>query len=171
MKGFNTNQFHDYMEIYDRRYVKTIRKIAKLPLDGKVISVCNAPQVGFANRIEAGAILSSYPYKQFVPLNDADCTDPFLYPEKTCQPIPDEISDNSVDLIGCFGGLHHIPSDRVNGFVKSLHSKLRPGGVILLREHNASNDNVKSIAAVVHSFVNAADGISWEVEKKRSTRI
>lgn len=166
MKGFNKDQFHDYMEIYDRRYVNTIRKIAKLPLNGKIIAVCNNPEVNFANRLEAGATLSSYPYKQFVPLNDSDCSDPFLYPEKTHKPISDEVPDNSVDLIGCFGGLHHIPSERVDGFVKSLHSKLRPGGVILLREHNASNDNLKAIAAVVHTFVNAADGVKWEVEKK-----
>lgn len=175
LKRFQPKMFHDYMEIYDRRYVKTIRKIAKFPLDGKVIAVCNKPEVGIADKIQAGALLSSYPYKQHVPLNDSDCKDPFLQPEKTHQPIGEEVADNSIDLIGCLGGLHHIPADRVGAFTQSLHRKLRPGGVILMRDHNVKDqagaaqlpkDDIRAIAAVVHTFVNAAEGVSWEVEKQ-----
>lgn len=174
LKAFQPKKFHDYMEIYDRRYVKTIRKIANMPLDGNVIAVCNRPEVGVMDKIQAGALLSAYPYKQHVPLNDNDCTDPFMEPEKTHKPIGEEVQDNSVDLIGCLGGLHHIPADRVDAFTQSLHSKLRPGGVILMRDHNVqdqaatgqSKEDIRAIAAVVHTFVNAADGVSWEVEKK-----
>lgn len=174
LKGFQPKKFHDYMEIYDRRYVKTLRKIAKLPLDGKVVAVCNQPEVGMVDKIQAGALFSSYPYQQHVPLNDSDCTDPFMQPEKTHAPIGEEVEDNSIDLIGCLGGLHHIPADRVDAFVQSLHRKLRPGSVILMRDHNVkdqaetgqSKEDIRAIAAVVHTFVNAADGVSWEVEKK-----
>jgi hypothetical protein len=175
MKGFRKNQFHDYMEIYDRRYVKTIRKAAQLPLDGKVIAVCNHREIGLSDRIQAGAMFSRYPYKQHVALNDEECKDPFLYPEKTHKPISDEVADNSLDLIACLGGLHHIPANRVDAFVDSLHKKLRPGAVILLRDHNVTDhagtanltrEDVKAIATVVHTFVNAADGVSWEIESK-----
>lgn len=175
MKGFRNDKFHDYMEIYDRRYIKTIRKAAKLPLDGNVIAVCNHPEVSLTDRIEAGSWLSSYPYKQHVDLNDEDCEDPFLYPEKTYKPISDEVEENSIDLIACLGGLHHIPADRVDDFVESLQSKLRPGAVILLRDHNVTDqtgsadldrDDLKAIAAVVHAFVNAENGVSWEVESQ-----
>lgn len=175
MQGFNKEKFHDYMEIYDRRYVNTIRKIAKLPLDGKVIAVCNTETVGFADCIQAGALLSSFPYKTHVPLNDDDCKDPFLEPKKTQKAIGAEVQDNSLDLIGCLGGLHHIPKERVKTFTQSMHSKLRPGGVILLREHNVTDNEgtgsaklskaqLKAIAAVVHTFVNASEGASWEIE-------
>lgn len=175
LKPFKKEKFHDYMEIYDRRYVKTIRKAAGVALDGKVIAVCDTPKVGLADRIQAGSLFSSYPYQQHVALNDEDCEDPFLYPEKTHQPISDEVEDNSIDMIACLGGLHHIPSDRVDDFVDSMHSKLRPGGVILVRDHNVKDnagsahlnqEELKAIASVVHTFVNAADGVSGEIEKK-----
>lgn len=175
MKGFQSNMFHNYMEIYDRRYVKTIRKMAKLPLDGNIVAVCNNPKVGISDKIQASALISSYPYKQHVALNDSDCKDPFLQPEKTHKPIGDEVVDNTIDLIACLGGLHHIPSNRVEAFTQSLHRKLKPGGVILMRDHNVqeqegstklSKDDIRAIAAVVHTFVNAADGVSWEVENK-----
>lgn len=174
LKDFRKDKFEDYLEIYDRRYLKTIRKAAQFPLNGKSIAVCNSPEVGPADRIQAGALLSSYPYKQFEPLNDADCEDPFLYPEKTHKPISDNVADNSIDLIAGLGGLHHIPASRVDAFVDSLHKKLRPGGVILLRDHNVADhdgedglakDDVRAVAAVVHSFVNAEDGVDWQVEK------
>lgn len=175
MKNFRNEKFHDYMEIYDRRYVKSIRKEAKLPLDKNVIAVCNTPAVGIADRIQAGSLFSFFPYKTHVALNDSDCKDPFAQPAKTHQPIGNDVQDNSVDLIACIGGLHHIPKDRVEPFVDSMCNKLRPGGVILLRDHNVkdnagpanlSKDELKAIAAVVHSFVNAADGTKWEVESQ-----
>ncbi len=175
MQGFRKEKFRDYMEIYDRRYVDTIRKTAKLPLNGSVIAVCNSPEIGFGDRIQAGALLSSYPYNQHVALNDDDCEDPFLKPEKTHRPIGDEVVDESVDMIACVGGLHHIPADRLEPFTQSMHSKLRPGGVIFIREHNVVDqagtaqlpkEDLRAIASVVHSFVNAADGVSWEVESK-----
>lgn len=174
-KDFCKESFHDYMEIYDRRYVNTIRKAAKIPLDGNVIAVSNTAEVNLSDRIQAGSTFSTYPYKQHEPLNDADCTDPFLYPEKTHKEISNQITDNSVDMIACLGGLHHIPASRVDNFVGSLHKKLRPGGVILLRDHNVTDhsgtnglasEDLKAIAAVVHTFVNASDGVKWEVEKK-----
>lgn len=175
MKDFSPEKFHDYMEIYDRRYVKTIRKIVGLPLDGNTIAVCNSAEVGLIDRIQAGALFSKYPYKQHVALNDSDCKDPFLHPEQTHKPIGEEVSDNSVDVIAAFGGLHHIPADRLDPFTQSLHRKLRPGGVIFIRDHNVKDkagaaklpkEDLRAIASVVHTFVNAAEGSSWEIESQ-----
>lgn len=175
MKEFCPAKFQNYMEIYDRRYVNTLRKTAKLPLNGNIIAVCDAPEVGLADRIQAGSLFSFYPYNQHIPLNDADCADPLMEPEKTHRPISDEVQDNSVDLIGCLGGLHHIPAERVGPFVDSLNRKLKFGGVILFRDHNVANEagtsllakeDLEAIASVVHTFVNAADGVSWESEQK-----
>ncbi|MDR2539921.1 MAG: class I SAM-dependent methyltransferase [Chlamydiales bacterium] len=100
-------------------------------------------------------------------MNDPDCTDPLRQPEKTYKPLGEEIEDKSLDFISCLGGLHHIPEERKEAFLDSLHEKLRPGGVILFREHNAPPESeVEALASVVHSFVNAADHIPWEVEHK-----
>lgn len=163
-QGFRKEKFHDYMEIYDRRYMNTIRGATGMPLNGKTIAVCNAPDVGFRERLEAGSLL--YPYNTYVPLNDRDCVDPLKTPEKTHKPIaPNEVADNSIDMIACLGGLHHIPADRMSPLVQSMHRTLRPGGLMLMREHDAATEDIKTIAAGVHTFVNVNEE-PWEVESK-----
>ncbi len=174
MKGsFKPQEFDDYMEIYDRRYKDAIQKHAKVPLKGTSTAVSNVATVGFSDRLQAGALLSRYPYKQHVALNDADCQDPLLQPEKTHKPIGDDVPDSSVDLIACVGGLHHLPADRVDAFAESMARKLRPGAVILMRDHDVRNhegritrNELSALVSVVHTFVNAADGVSWEAESK-----
>ncbi len=166
MRGFRGEEFHNYMEIYFRRYFETIKKTAYLALDGKVFDVSDKPYSGsIKERLEAGSLLSSYPYQTHVPLNDSDCKSPERQPEKTHKPIGEEAPDGSTDLIACLGGLHHIPKERVGAFVDSMFRKLKPGGVVLLRDHDVTTPSLWAIASVVHSFVNAADGVAWDVEK------
>ncbi len=43
-----------------------------------------------------------------------------------------DLSDSSVDLVVCFGVLHHIPN--VNFVIQEISRVLRPGGIFLLRE-------------------------------------
>lgn len=169
LKDYDKSRFNDYLEVYDRRYLNRLRADAKLPLKGKVISVCDKADFGMGERIQAGAWFSSYPYKKenFVPLNDANCQNPLLEVEKTHKPISaDEVKDNSVDLIGCLGGLHHVPAERMPEFSQSLARVLRPGGVMLFRDHNVTTSKVAAIASMVHTFVNIADKQPWEVESK-----
>ncbi len=64
-------------------------------------------------------------YDKFVKLNNYE-------------PIDSSIADNSLDLVICFIGLHHIPAEKLDAFVHSIRRVLRPGGVFLLREHDAS---------------------------------
>jgi 2-polyprenyl-3-methyl-5-hydroxy-6-metoxy-1,4-benzoquinol methylase len=49
------------------------------------------------------------------------------------------IADGSVDLIAVFDVLEHIPQDDIIDFLSTLSSKLRPGGVMLLRFPNADS--------------------------------
>lgn len=169
LKKFHKKPFHDYMEIYDRRYLLTLRKKVSLPLDKKAISAADFPlDKSLKSKLEAGSLFA-LPYKSHVTLNDQECKKPLEQTEKTYKPIDDQVPDQSLDLIACMGGLHHIPKERVDPFVESMSRKLRPGAVILLRDHDISKDNeneLRAIATVVHSFVNAASGVSWEIESK-----
>jgi hypothetical protein len=175
LKPFLPARFHNYLEIYDRRYCDVIRKHAKAPLDGQVSAASNSADVKLVDRIQAGALFSRYPYATHVPLNDAGCADPFLQPERTHRPIGRQVPDRSVDLIGCLGGLHHIPPKRVDPFVASLSRKLKAGGVILMRDHNVAERSgpaklrardLAAIVSLVHTFVNAANGVSEKVERR-----
>ncbi|MBM3193818.1 MAG: FAD-binding protein [Chlamydiae bacterium] len=168
LKKFDKTRFHDYMEIYDRRYLTDIRKAAGLPLDGETIGLTDSRDSGFKGRLEAGTLLSRYPYKKWTSLNDRDCRDPAKEVEKTYRPLGPDVKRESLDLVACLGGLHHIPKERVAPFLASLASKMRPGAPILLRDHDVTGlkeDDLRAIVSVVHSFVNAADGVSPEIEQ------
>lgn len=167
MADFRGDQFHNYLEIYFRRHFKTIQKTAGLTLDGKIFAACDNPYApSLQGKMEAESLLSAYPYQHHVPLNDADCTNPDTQPEKTHRPIGNEVQDQELDLIACLGGLHHIPTNRVDAFVQSLFQKLRPGAVLLLREHDAHSTELQAMASAVHTFVNATSGVHWDVESR-----
>ncbi len=148
LKKFDKTRIHDYMEIYDRRYLDVLRKIGGLALDGRTIGMTDTPTTGLLDRVQAGALLSTYPYKESIPLRNYG-------------PIEEQIE---LDLIGCLGGLHHIPELLVGPFLDSLHQKLRPGAPLLLRDHDVTNRHIKALVSVVHSFVNAADGVPYQEE-------
>lgn len=165
-KGLDAAKFRDYMEIYDRRYLKNLRAATGMPLDKNCIAVANNGEVGMRERLEAGALLARYPYRKHVGLNDEGCN-PFTQPEASYRPIPDdEVEKESIDLLACLGGLHHIPKARMDAFISSMHRTLRPGAVLLMREHDAKDESLKDIAAAVHSFVNASDDVPWTVEQR-----
>ncbi len=166
-------KMNGYAEIYDRRYLNAIRASTGYLFKGKTYAVCDHPEkkVSLIDRIQAGAFFSSYPYQNLVALNDEDCSDPIDHPEKTCKPLDETIPNVSLDMVSCLGGFHHIPEDRIEPFIKSIYRKLKPGAVLLFRDHDVEKgkfdeNQLKAIASVVHSFVNAADGVSFEAESK-----
>jgi hypothetical protein len=166
LKDFRPEEFQNYLEIYFRRYVKTIQKAAQLPLQGQIFAAADKAYEGtLKEKLEAGSLFSTYPYQVHIPLNDEDCFEPDMQPEKTHKPIGNEVPDGEIDLIACLGGLHHIPPERVDAFADSLCKKLKSGAVLLLRDHNVTDSNLWAIASVVHSFVNATNGVAWDVEK------
>lgn len=166
LKDFRPSEFHNYAEVYFKRHLKTIQKTAKLPLDGIVFSISDHPSNGnFKERLEASSLFRSYPYRNHVPLNDVNCQNPETEPEKTYRPLGQEIPNDSLDLVSVLGGLHHTPPAKVKPFIDSLRTKLRPGGVVLFRDHDAVNDKLKAMISVVHSFVNAANKVPLKIEQ------
>ena len=78
-------------------------------------------------------------------------------------PIPyEKIPDASLDLITIYIGLHHSPSDKLDGFVKSLWRILRPGGKLVIRDHNVTSPEFGKFVSVVHDIFYCGLGESWE---------
>jgi SAM-dependent methyltransferase len=71
------------------------------------------------------------------------------------EPISSEIPDNHFDLIVCTIGLHHVPSSKLDAFITSINRVLCPGGIFLLREHNAHSKELELLAYAAHSLYNA----------------
>jgi FAD/FMN-containing dehydrogenase/SAM-dependent methyltransferase len=79
-------------------------------------------------------------------------------------PIPSEaIPDASLDLVSCFIGLHHAAPETLGPFLASLHRVLRPGGVLLLRDHDVGSPEMRAFVSLVHTVFNAGLGEPWSV--------
>lgn len=69
------------------------------------------------------------------------------------------IPDESVGLITCYIGLHHFPEPKTVYFIKMLFKILKPGGILILREHDGTNENLPIIYSA-HDIYNAITGVT-----------
>lgn len=69
--------------------------------------------------------------------------------------------DNSIDLITLFQVLHHIP-DMNKAFVE-INRVLKPGGIIIIREHNCAEDDKE-----LEALINIEHGI-WDIIVREMT--
>lgn len=60
------------------------------------------------------------------------------------------IPDGSIDLITMFVSLHHIA--KISELLDVIKTKLKPDGVIFIREHNAINSNVATYLEIIHKL-------------------
>ncbi|KNC49063.1 FAD linked oxidase domain-containing protein [Thecamonas trahens ATCC 50062] len=73
------------------------------------------------------------------------------------------IPSNSADLVSLMQGLHHFPPMVVFALVQQVARILRPGGVFLVREHDAAPKLVP-MCDVAHMVFNALTNLSPEAE-------
>ena len=58
-------------------------------------------------------------------------------------------------------GLHHLPPDRLSAFLEQVKRVLRPSGLFIVREHDASPE-LMPMLDLAHSVFNAVTGMhSW----------
>jgi SAM-dependent methyltransferase len=84
-------------------------------------------------------------------------------------PISDEVADESLDLVSCYIGLHHIDPPKLEPFVASIHRILRPGGLLILRDHDVTTPEMFTFVSLAHTVFNAGLGLPWE-ENARELR-
>lgn len=126
-----------YMELgAPGTYITSLRSF--LPIENAV-AVCNqASFLGFS----FNPLRKFKSYDRFVPLNDY-------------QPLSEkDFPTNSVDLVSLVIGLHHIPPEKLEPFIRSIHRILKPGGFFILRDHDAKDDNTKAIVQAAHTVYN-----------------
>ena len=61
-------------------------------------------------------------------------------------------------------GLHHIPQTRLMGFLAEIYRILRPGGLFIVREHDAV-DALMPMLDLAHSVFNVVGGVSLRDER------
>lgn len=146
---FPKERFNGYLEIgYPAaRMLTTIQK--HVAVDGPVYILNEEEGSGIAKAIEEGRVI---PQKSsYIPLTYESIS------EKECPTA-------SIGLASCFIGLHHCPPDKLDAFVASLKRVIKPGGSLLLMDHDIKNENVAAYAQGAHSLFNAYFGVPAQDE-------
>jgi len=72
------------------------------------------------------------------------------------------IPPNSLELVTVYIGFHHCPLHKREEFISSGRDVLRPGGRLILRDHDAHNEDAWRTAALAHDTFNAGINESWK---------
>jgi FAD/FMN-containing dehydrogenase/ubiquinone/menaquinone biosynthesis C-methylase UbiE len=139
-------QINGYVEIGSTgRYISELRKHVQVEGDITLVND-TAPGNSPVDIAERGGLRK---IGQYVPLSNYEA-------------LPDSVGDACVDVVSCYIGLHHCPSDRLDAFVRSIVRVLRPGGIFILREHDVSTPAMRSFVSLVHTVFNAGLRETWE---------
>jgi len=81
------------------------------------------------------------------------------------KPVTNEdVPDGSLELVTNFIGFHHAPVEARGAFISSIVKKLRPGGKLILRDHNVDSENMRCIVALAHDVFNAGLNVPWKTD-------
>jgi len=144
-----------YMEIGTTgRYISRIQ--SQVDIRGDLVLVhSDAPGFSPTDIVERGQLGR---IGRFVPLND--------YAALPASAVP----DSSLDLITNFIGFHHSPPERLEPFMKSLHRTLRPGGRMIVRDHDVDSPKMNRMVALAHDVFNLGLGTEWTVNQAEIRR-
>lgn len=142
------DRYENYLEIGTTgRYVRPIG--ARVPIEGDVFLVNHIePGTGPIDVLERGQLEK---IGTFMPLDDYARID---------------LPPKSVDLVTNFIGFHHAPLDRLHDFIDSIHAALRPGGRLVLRDHDVDGETMDAMVALAHDVFNIGVYTSWEDNAK-----
>lgn len=80
-------------------------------------------------------------------------------------PLDGAMGDETIDLVTCYIGLHHIPPGKLEAFMRSIHRVLKPGGMFILRDHDVQTPRMERLVALAHTVFNAGLGTPWETNR------
>ncbi len=136
-----------YLEIGTTgRYVNVLED--RVPMEGPVyLSYYEHPSYGPQDIMERGQLSK---IGTFFDLNNYD-------------PISvASIPDTSLDLITIYIGLHHCPLDKMDAYVKSLYRVLRPGGKLVIRDHNVTSKSFGNFVSLIHDVFYCGLDETWQ---------
>lgn len=145
-----TRRIDGYLELGSTgRYASRLR--TKLELHGDLVLLHSAaPGYSPEDIVERGGLMK---LGRFVPMND--------YAAVPASQVP----DRSLDLVANYIGFHHSPLPKLDAFVASLHRVLRPGGRMIVRDHDVNSPAMNRMVALAHDVFNMGLGTPWPVNQ------
>lgn len=147
-------RINGFMEIGSTgRYLGALRKQIKISGDMVLLNTV-APTYSPIDLAERGGLSK---VGRFVALND--------YAPISATRVPEA----SLDLVANYIGFHHSPPDRRDAFIRSVQRVLRPGGRLILRDHNVESDAMNRMVALAHDVFNMGLETPW-LDNQREIR-
>lgn len=144
-------EFDGYLEIGSTgRYISDLRR--HLKIRGDIVLVNDvAPGHSPVDIVERGGLRR---IGRFEPLNDY-------------APIAaSAVADASIEFATCYIGLHHAALDRLDGFIDSIRRLVKPGGLLIVRDHDVTDAYMRAMASLAHAVFNAGLGTPWETNAR-----
>jgi len=144
-------KINGYMEIGTTgRYISRLKSELALSGDLVLLSIAR-PSYSLIDIAERGQLTR---LGRYVPLQDY-------------APIsPANVPDQSLDLVANYIGFHHSPPARRDAFVRSVARVLRPGGRLILRDHDVNSDDMNRMVALAHDVFNMGLGLPWQSNQR-----
>jgi SAM-dependent methyltransferase len=138
-----TSSINGYVEIgTPGSYFSSLRK--NIHIAGDIYAVCDATTQSYIQYLLGiSSIQEIFKKKQFLLFNNYDI--------KSLEAI----KDNSIELVVCVIGLHHIPAHKIVPYLRAIKRILKPGGIFILREHDVRTIDIYSLTSAAHSIYNA----------------
>lgn len=77
----------------------------------------------------------------------------------------DTIPHDSLDLVTVYIGFHHCPLHKRREFISAVRDVMRPGGKLILRDHDAHDEDMWRMAALAHDTFNAGTNETWQTNR------
>lgn len=81
-----------------------------------------------------------------------------------------QIPDSSIDLVTIYIGFHHCPTEQLDAFIRSIHRVLRPGGSLILRDHDVKTPAMATFVSLVHTVFNLGLGVPFQTNENEFKR-
>lgn len=140
-------RYEGYLELGSNgRFLDTLEE--KLDIEGERFSMADrAPTNSAIDIIDRGQLRKA---ATFIPMN--------AYQPALAKTVPAK----SVDLITVFIGFHHCPIPLRQQFLAQIREVLRPDGVVVVRDHNVTDERMRRMVALAHDVFNMGTQETWQ---------
>jgi len=142
----NDRRYEGYLEIGSTgRYIDALEE--KINIEGDRFMVASsAATYSITDMLDRGQINKA---GTFIDLNN--------YATEFSGTIP----DRSIDLVTVYIGFHHCPLQLRGEFLASIRDSMKPGGYLIVRDHDARDEKMLRIVALAHDIFNMGTNETW----------
>jgi len=141
------SKINGYMEIgTPGRYIDELENHIKIEGDIFLVNETK-PSYSPVDIVERGQLT---PIGDFIPLNDYESI------------AHSKIKENSLDVVTNYIGFHHCPLPKLDTFIGSIHTSLRKGGSLVLRDHDVIDPEMNAIVSLAHDVFNCGLKENWD---------